>query len=142
MLLFCSSHIRSKCFEMKIFASGTLLFITPPKGKLLESRFPLSSALDFWHFYNNFIIRRILFFMLGDSKTGKEQKSWAFSSEFTHQFYDPCNLQVLLIYDSSLKRCFEPSPTNNTNKHKNRAVFWNFFNFSFVIFLRFRNGIG
>ena len=27
---------------------------TPP-GKLLESRFPLSSALDFWHFYNNFM---------------------------------------------------------------------------------------
>ena len=51
----CSSHIRSKCFEMKIFASGTLLFITPPKGKLLESRFPLSSASDFWHFYNNFM---------------------------------------------------------------------------------------
>ena len=27
---------------------------TPP-GKLLESRFPLSLASDFWHFYNNFM---------------------------------------------------------------------------------------
>ena len=61
----CSSHFIIIIFfhienyrssKIKMFGNEDFCQwqFTPP-GKLLESRFPLSSASDFWHFYNNFM---------------------------------------------------------------------------------------
>ena len=77
---------------------------TPP-GKLLESRFPLSSALDFWHFYNNFM--GSCFFVVGWLK---KRELFPVSS---HHFMAPA---IYLVQSESMDLLYKKNKWNGGRK--------------------------